>query len=339
MEKHLPPTLPLSHHLVGHYESREAILSLWEGKVLPPSMLLTGAPSIGKSLLARSIAEMLLCTSLGEHSNELKGCKMCPSCKLLATNNHPDLFALDFSFKESREAAAIRILLTQGSRSSFIGARKVFLLLNSEGMTTQGANSLLKSLEEPRPHTYLILTSNSSARMLSTILSRCYKIQCNNLTSQDIEDILNQMPHLNDEDRLFLTAQGVHQGSVEGLFTALECKAEIEAMDTHLDALERGSFTAGFSLGEIFVKQKAHHETLFSSLRVRVRKRMRIPESSHKVEWATFLMNLLIAERLVIERHCSPPLLFGTMSHFFHSAQKYPPAYRDPAALDTMPSW
>ena len=46
----------------------------------------------------------------------------------------------------------------------------------AELMNSNAANALLKTLEEPPPDTYLLLTTSQPGRLLATIVSRCQSV-------------------------------------------------------------------------------------------------------------------------------------------------------------------
>jgi DNA polymerase III delta prime subunit len=56
-------------------------------------------------------------------------------------------------------------------------SKKVVIVVGAENMTTESANSLLKTLEEPPPYAQIILTTKNEQKILATIQSRCEKIR------------------------------------------------------------------------------------------------------------------------------------------------------------------
>ena len=57
-----------------------------------------------------------------------------------------------------------------------MSSKKVYVINNSEMMTKEAQNSLLKTLEEPPEFVTIILVSNNENTILATIKSRCTKI-------------------------------------------------------------------------------------------------------------------------------------------------------------------
>lgn len=82
----------------------------------------------------------------------------------------------------SRESG--REIIRALSLKPFQSKVKVMVIWQPEHMHPSAANSLLKILEEPRPHTYFLLVSNQAQQLLPTILSRT-QIVTVPLTSDD----------------------------------------------------------------------------------------------------------------------------------------------------------
>ena len=58
-----------------------------------------------------------------------------------------------------------------------MGGRRIAIIDDADLLNDAGANCLLKTLEEPPPHSVLILIGTSPARQLPTIRSRCQLIR------------------------------------------------------------------------------------------------------------------------------------------------------------------
>lgn len=93
--------------------------------------------------------------------------------KLLGSENlavHPDYAELDCQTEASAEA--VREFIARVAMKPFVSKIK-FALLNQVGnLGVQGANALLKTLEEPPSNTVIVLTADTR-KVLPTIFSRC----------------------------------------------------------------------------------------------------------------------------------------------------------------------
>jgi DNA polymerase III subunit delta' len=78
------------------------------------------------------------------------------------------------------------------SLKSVEGGYKFVILWLPEKLNPSAANKLLKSLEEPEPHTLFILVSENYEHILSTISSRTQLIRVNRISDSDIADALEK---------------------------------------------------------------------------------------------------------------------------------------------------
>ena len=68
-----------------------------------------------------------------------------------------------------------------------VSSKKVYIIKNSEEMTKEAANCMLKTLEEPPEYATIILITSNEAKLLNTIKSRCVKIVFNKIPEEEIE--------------------------------------------------------------------------------------------------------------------------------------------------------
>lgn len=93
---------------------------------------------------------------------------------VISLTQHPDLFFFSVSCEEkSLGIDAIRNLIKRLSKTTTQAKNKVGLIEEAHRMTREAQNALLKTLEEPPPHSVLILTSPKTEMLLPTIISRC----------------------------------------------------------------------------------------------------------------------------------------------------------------------
>jgi DNA polymerase III subunit delta' len=154
------------------------------GERLPHALLLTGPDGIGKGIFGQALAAWMLC----EAPNTEGACGQCPSCRWLASGNHPDFRHVvpeadvesDEGPAENDKKKSRQIVIDQirGLEDFvFVGAHRngarMVLIEPAEAMNPAAANSLLKILEEPPVSVYFILISSQWRRLLPTIRSRC----------------------------------------------------------------------------------------------------------------------------------------------------------------------
>jgi len=120
----------------------------------PHSLLLQGSPGIGARWLSEWIASALLCM----HTDRAP-CGECRACRWIAQREHPDLMILDTS-EDSRQIRIeqVRELAGELALRSHQGGARVALLLNADALNRNSANALLKTLEEPPPGAFLVLS-------------------------------------------------------------------------------------------------------------------------------------------------------------------------------------
>jgi len=140
--------------------------SLSQGRP-PHALMITGAPGTGK----RAAAAWLSRQYLG----------MQPSQALpqypLDIPEHADLrWITTPDDKHTIGIEQIRALVGDLSLTSYIGGGKVAVVEPADVMTTNAANSLLKTLEEPPGDTLLILVADRLGRLPATIYSRCQRL-------------------------------------------------------------------------------------------------------------------------------------------------------------------
>lgn len=189
---------------------------------LASGFLFVGPSGIGKRLFARRLAQALLCGRSGETA--LAPCGICPSCLQATAGSHPDI--IEAAKPADRSFIPLELLIgdkehrgRQGlchelSLRPFFGRRKVALIDDADALNAEGANCLLKTLEEPPPGAVLILISVSPARQLPTIRSRCQIVPFFPLSPEEVQSILLDRGLIDDP----LSAQRIASfcgGSVE----------------------------------------------------------------------------------------------------------------------------
>lgn len=184
---------------LGHVERIERLWNAARSGRLPHALLFEGPEGIGKYLAACWFAAGLLCA---EHRRSPgPPCRRCGPCKRVVSDNHPDLFAIDPDSEGAERILIERIALRadgdpERCLESFLdlrameGGSRAVLLRSAHLMNDNAQGALLKTLEEPRPGTVLVLETHLPARLLATIRSRCVPVRFDALGPQDCERAL-----------------------------------------------------------------------------------------------------------------------------------------------------
>jgi DNA polymerase-3 subunit delta' len=151
--------------ILGHDRQKEILnMALANGR-LAHAYLFSGPEGVGKGLMALALVRAIVCL-------EQRGCGHCVACRKIDHQNHPDLHILEPD-GNSIKIEQIRVLQRELSLKQLEAPRKICLIEQADAMTTGAANALLKTLEEPRGDTLLILLTAQPNRLLETIRSRC----------------------------------------------------------------------------------------------------------------------------------------------------------------------
>ena len=168
-------------------------------KMLPHGIIISGPVGIGKKILAKKISKDLL-----ENKNN-KSDDINPL-------NHPDLFILEkdkillhhITYREDKwdDEKGQRNVNDFLSVTPSIAINKVALIFNAQTMNKAAQNALLKSLEEPAPNTYIIITTDRPKSLYETIYSRCQVINIPNISQSTIDEwlIKNGISDINSND-------------------------------------------------------------------------------------------------------------------------------------------
>ena len=129
----------------------------------------------------------------------------------------PDLKTGD-ELKDKHEIEIFQMRRAQDflSLKSYYGGVRVVIVDNAEKMSVESQNCFLKTLEEPKGNTIIILISSQPERLLSTIFSRCQIIKF--FANKEILKMANSPEKQKQENEILNDVQKILGGSLAEKF-------------------------------------------------------------------------------------------------------------------------
>jgi DNA polymerase-3 subunit delta' len=156
--------------IIGHQKQWQYLAKLAEADKLPHALLFFGEEKIGKKTLAIEFAKLLLKEDVEK--------------KL-----HSDFIFIEPGKREI-QISQIRELIWKLSLKPFLASLKVAIIDQAHCLNEEAQSCLLKTLEEPKGSSLLILITEYPEMLLPTILSRVQKIRFRPPELAEIEDYL-----------------------------------------------------------------------------------------------------------------------------------------------------
>jgi DNA polymerase III subunit delta' len=175
--------------LLGNDAVRARLRVLARERRLHHCLLFEGPEGVGKATTARWLAAFLNCAAvLAPPGPALFGpappvdepCGACPSCRLIARGEHPDVLHLGLDPEKTAPIIAVkqvRELVGALSLRPYLADRRLVIVDPADGLRQEGANALLKTLEEPPAATGFVLVSAAAGSLLPTVRSRSMRVR------------------------------------------------------------------------------------------------------------------------------------------------------------------
>ncbi|MFZ9089794.1 MAG: DNA polymerase III subunit delta', partial [Planctomycetaceae bacterium] len=207
--------------LKGHQEQRDLFSRSLANRRLSHAYVLAGQDGIGKSRFGRLLAQSLFCRNSPPES--LDACGECRACRSFDAGSWPDYIEVGLppgkneipiaaiagsAEKRGREGLCFELSMTPQASE-----RRIAIINDAHRMNAEGANALLKTLEEPPAQALILLISDSPDSLLPTIRSRCQVVRFFPLSTEDtIQILLNE--EMTDSEQEAGTVAEVCNGSI-----------------------------------------------------------------------------------------------------------------------------
>lgn len=184
--------------LFGHEDAERALLEAYKSGRIAHAWLIGGPPGIGKATLAYRLARFVLAHPDPQAPAVQKATSLAvdpdhPVARRMAAKAQGDLLVLERGLNEQTGKLYTVIRVDDVRRTvSFFGSTageggwRIAIVDAIDDLQREGANALLKVLEEPPQRSLLLLISHAPGRELATIRSRCRRLLLRPLETADV---------------------------------------------------------------------------------------------------------------------------------------------------------
>ena len=225
----------LFKEILGQDYNIRIIRAALKTKKIPHAFLLTGIRGIGKTTLARLIAQAINCLKLKfDENKEPEPCLNCAHCISLLNNTQQDVIEIDAASNTSIND--IKEIIKNFKYKPVSSHYKIFILDEVHMLSNSAFNALLKPLEEPPTHIKIILATTEIKKVPLTIISRCQRLDLHRL---NLKHLVHQILYICDLEQVkiekeatYLLAQAA-QGSARDALSMLD-QALLHTQDFHI---------------------------------------------------------------------------------------------------------
>ena len=229
-----------AHPIIGHQLQIDQLLDAFNSGKMPHAWMLTGPSGIGKAQLAQQLAASIIAHNDGQEA--LFGDPPPMSLQIQADNPdyrqvmqgaHPDFLYIAPIDSDKNKSGTIKIeqirtLIPFFSHKSATGGWRVAIIDRLDDVNVNGANAMLKILEEPPEKAILFLICSQKGQVLPTIRSRCRQLTFSPLSVDVQSEILGR--HFPEADKASLGNLAAISGGSIGFAIQI---AETDAYDLY----------------------------------------------------------------------------------------------------------
>jgi DNA polymerase-3 subunit gamma/tau len=152
----------LLSEVFGQEHVTQTLLNALASGNISHAYLFCGPRGTGKTSTARGLAKAVNCLTSGKG----EPCNNCEMCQAITENRSLDVIEVDAA--SNRRIDEIRELRERVRYAPNQARYKVYIIDEVHMLTTEAANALLKTLEEPPPHVIFILATTETHKILPT---------------------------------------------------------------------------------------------------------------------------------------------------------------------------
>jgi DNA polymerase-3 subunit gamma/tau len=165
--------------LVGQRHVQVTLRNAIKSGRIPHALLLAGPRGVGKTSVARILARALNC----DRGPTDSPCGECPSCRGILQGSSLDVQEIDAASHTGVDS--VREIRDSIRYSAPPGKYRIYIIDEVHMLSQAAFNALLKTLEEPPPHSLFVLATTDPQRIPATVLSRVQRFDLRRLPAQD----------------------------------------------------------------------------------------------------------------------------------------------------------
>jgi|TARA_B100002003_G_scaffold230587_1_gene240865 DNA polymerase-3 subunit delta' len=184
--------LPIGQKKLFLYDQHfNLFIKLYKKSLLPNKILLSGQSGLGKSTFVYHFINYILSDKedYPYDSTNFTINSLNRSFRLIGQQYHPNFYLIEnFIDKQTIDIKQVKNMISYMNKTSYDKKVKFILIDNAEYLNLHSVNALLKVIEEPPSNTHVIITHNSTMKLVETLKSRCieFKIYFSNQEKQKI---------------------------------------------------------------------------------------------------------------------------------------------------------
>jgi DNA polymerase-3 subunit gamma/tau len=186
--------------MIGQKHVVQTLMNAVKNNRVAQGYIFSGMRGVGKTTTARILAKALNC----QHGPTPHPCNECESCREINDDRSVDVLEIDgASNRGIEEVRALR----EGVKYRPIRSRYKVIIIDEVHMLTREAfNALLKTLEEPPPHTIFIFATTESHKVPVTIVSRCQYFEFKKISQKEI---INHLLAITKNENITISSFGL----------------------------------------------------------------------------------------------------------------------------------
>jgi DNA polymerase-3 subunit delta' len=257
-------------NIVGHEKPKAMMERALKAGRLPHALLFEGPRGVGKTAFALALARRLLCGG-----SKTAACD-CRNCRRILHSNHPGVKVI--SLPQGKQKIPTELIRDEVIKmfafKSMEPGWRVVIINESEKMSKEAANVLLKTLEEPPGESLIVLECAGADAVIETLVSRCQRVRFAPLDEVDVAAHLGKTRGVGGEEALTLARlSGGSIGEAVRFYEEGILAAKNAFLDCLLAADRDSLYAAGEELGamvtgETTEERRAAARSMFDMLQL-----------------------------------------------------------------------